>query len=356
MAGNEKNEETKVAMDALASRYTLSENDLKLLIDSVGDDGDVNIGFKAIRNQKDIGLQGTVDDTITSINFELSSNGNANAFMLMHDFFTRNKKVTVKGPPPYEIVNGRMQFDFNQRYTGFNNGIQVLEYLTNLARFEPKMFQYFLIQSLQSDILDTDNFSPFISQKVREAEFPLSGTDELIDNSISSMVRNIPLYYMAAVGKKQMVNFIFHNYPEILEKNEKLAQTVEVFNRVSEETIAIYKEKIDIIDTTFFSSKSVGKTIQNIELEQELRDDMTLTDDINILSTNFSNRINEVATYGIGIGKIKTEDKEIEKVRPAYILFKGKLLENKLQSAIIDFRDILYSQEDPQVVKQKMID
>jgi hypothetical protein len=145
-------------INRILSKYEISNSDLLELETLIKPYGNLQDALDA-KHRYSSGIENMSElEAVPSLNLEFSGNGNLRAFLTMHDFFnTRPERKILSQCVNYTIKNEQMIFDTKKPLIFFDDGASVIEYFTNLARYKPLLFQYFLINSMNENARDTAN-------------------------------------------------------------------------------------------------------------------------------------------------------------------------------------------------------
>jgi hypothetical protein len=167
---------------------------------------------------------------------------------------------------------------------------------------------------------------------------------------MNNAARNFSLYFFSAIGKQQLVNYIVQNNSDIFINNKNLAETVKIFNKVSDETIEMFKEKANLINVEFLDKKLDHELKVVNEFANYDTFDRTASDLSTILTTK-TNVAFENLTHKEGDGTPPSKNAE-----EAYNITKGRLLANNFNLFASEFRSILLSDESDDVKRNRMKD
>jgi predicted SnoaL-like aldol condensation-catalyzing enzyme len=341
MANNEN-------LKRLTSHYEISKDDIQRLQNSIGPNTDINVALQTGRFAGDSKTR-SLEEIVANDNYEYSGNGNSNSFIAMHNFFESGTISSPKSHIYYEIIDGKMVFDQEKPRVPMPNGKATIQYFTDLAKYQPKFFQTFLISGIARNAADVNTVTTLLTKKIQEPKSDLFSIEEAFNLNIANFTRDYSLSAMGAIGKQELVNYIIANNPDILNNNPELAETVKIFNKVSNETISIFKEKIEIVNTEFFNGKIDLDILNNYSA-------------YNLPNETPGEKFKDVAVQiftGISIDKTYNNNDDSKK---SFLELKNKLCLEQLQIISSEFKEILNTpykkdrEEDQKILKARMLE
>jgi hypothetical protein len=137
-------------LNKLLQTYSFIDRVYNKLSDLITPDGNME---EALSKQRLTGrnyIEMNINKAVAVVNYEYSLNGNSFAYHALHSYLVKTKgKTALAKCIDYSIENNEMVFHTAKPLKYFKNGCDVIEYFSDLAKYKPLLFQYFLISAIK---------------------------------------------------------------------------------------------------------------------------------------------------------------------------------------------------------------